>query len=70
LSHLGYNPRDAWWGIPRIGSPFAAAWPRGRMLACRKARRGRCDAYLSMLKASVGLTKSRSRRTGSPGTKG
>src|SRR5207245_4366537 len=20
LSDLGYNPRDAWWGVPRIGS--------------------------------------------------
>jgi hypothetical protein len=19
LTYLGYNPRDAWWGIPRIG---------------------------------------------------
>ena len=20
LSNFGYNPRDAWWGVPRIGS--------------------------------------------------
>jgi len=20
LSDFGYNPRDAWWGVPRIGS--------------------------------------------------